>query len=469
MTGTGTQIGDSTEMKALGAVFRSSRSPGAPLYVYAASRNLIDERLIVLQWLGQVQYWAPRRRQRACRNPQVHYDPGEGNHSAKCLVRNIEYEDQRQAEQYPGKSIISEGITTSNHWQVPHSAIPWPSSGLRRVSVNSFGFGGSNSHCIIDDAHHTLEALSAKQSLTHLNPPAHTTLQESSYDVNDVPRKRSALEVSENLSNGVLNTTTSKQPTDGTAKSSVGVGVHVTEAYPHANGTTTPDALTKNNVYQLLVYSAREEAALKRIHQQNASYYDNLVQERPDMLRNLAYTLATRRSLMVWRSFAVGNAALPSHDIGLPDLKCVRSLSDSQLCLVFTGQGAQYAKMGLDLVEYPVFKATLTEADKVFRNLGADWSLFGMQFPNSVLPLSVRKKLLIRDQTNLNMESISICPSLASLSAPQFSSLFSNCSRASALTRLLWLVTLLGRSQPHTRLALYHLSLPAKSHITGGG
>lgn len=43
--------------------------------------------------------------------------------------------------------------------------MPWPDVGLRRISVNSFGFGGSNAHAILDDAYHTLEALYAVNGL----------------------------------------------------------------------------------------------------------------------------------------------------------------------------------------------------------------------------------------------------------------------------------------------------------------
>lgn len=45
--GTGTQIGDSTEIKAIGAVFRHVRSPKAPLYVWVTSPDLIHHSLIV--------------------------------------------------------------------------------------------------------------------------------------------------------------------------------------------------------------------------------------------------------------------------------------------------------------------------------------------------------------------------------------------------------------------------------------
>jgi acyl transferase domain-containing protein len=44
--------------------------------------------------------------------------------------------------------------------------------------------------------------------------------------------------------------------------------------------------------------------------------------------------------------------------------------------MVFTGQGAQWYAMGRELIEpYPVFKATLFEAESYLNDFGTDWSL----------------------------------------------------------------------------------------------
>jgi hypothetical protein len=40
--------------------------------------------------------------------------------------------------------------------QFPLKPTPWPTDGLRRISVNSFGVGGTNGHVVIDDAYHYL-------------------------------------------------------------------------------------------------------------------------------------------------------------------------------------------------------------------------------------------------------------------------------------------------------------------------
>lgn len=41
---------------------------------------------------------------------------------------------------------------TDCHFQVPTQCIDWPSSGVKRVSINNFGFGGANAHLILEEA-----------------------------------------------------------------------------------------------------------------------------------------------------------------------------------------------------------------------------------------------------------------------------------------------------------------------------
>lgn len=43
--------------------------------------------------------------------------------------------------------------------EVPTRLTPWPTDGLRRASINSFGYGGSNAHVIIDDAMNYLKGM----------------------------------------------------------------------------------------------------------------------------------------------------------------------------------------------------------------------------------------------------------------------------------------------------------------------
>jgi acyl transferase domain-containing protein len=219
--------------------------------------------------------------------------------------------------------------------QVSTECIPWPAQGLRRISVDSFGFGGANAHVILDDAYHTIEALSLIGN--------HRTLA--------YPPSLSG----SNVVNGT-NGTNGKNGTNGT---------HVT----NGNGKATPE-------YQLMTWSARDEAALKRMLQKYDEYLktSSSVHGDAQFLGDMAYTLAARRSLMAWRAFSIVNGL---ESIDLPAAKCERAARDAGLAFVFTGQGAQYANMGLGLLHYPVFKTTLLKIDSVFKDLGAEWSLFG--------------------------------------------------------------------------------------------
>ncbi|KAL9094755.1 MAG: hypothetical protein Q9165_003026, partial [Trypethelium subeluteriae] len=61
-----------------------------------------------------------------------------------------------------------------------------------------------------------------------------------------------------------------------------------------------------------------------------------------------------------------------------PQFKPVRLPGDKvpRIGMVFTGQGAQWYAMGRELIEaYPLFRSALQEAERYLREFGADWSL----------------------------------------------------------------------------------------------
>jgi acyl transferase domain-containing protein len=52
---------------------------------------------------------------------------------------------------YPER--INPAVTKAGpNLRFPLEPVKWPSSGVRRASVNSFGYGGTNAHVVIDDA-----------------------------------------------------------------------------------------------------------------------------------------------------------------------------------------------------------------------------------------------------------------------------------------------------------------------------
>lgn len=196
---------------------------------------------------------------------------------------------------------------------------------MRRISVNNFGYGGTNGHLILD-------SLSTyKQEL---------------------------------LDSGHINGESKHhQSTNGTNGINGFNGFHEPEdVKPHP---------------QVLTLSAKSKDSMV----QTLENLEQWISQSPDLgeeaLRNLAHTLSTRRSLFRWRSSLVG--------ISLPDIlsrlrsgrpQPTRSVNKSQNVFVFTGQGAQWFAMGRELmgIDSP-FSRSLKASEQILREFGASWSL----------------------------------------------------------------------------------------------
>lgn len=243
----------------------------------------------------------------------------------------------------------------------------------------------------MDDTYHTLETLSLKTGLHVIHSSQLLRPVETNGNTKDSTMQVHPREVDGLPTDGALKFELLRAKLNGTANISVDTPDKVTlrgaDLYPRANGATQLFTSTADCKYQLLVYTARDEAALNRVLRQYSKYYDDCILGSPKSLQKLAYILAARRSKLALRSFTVGDANSPSNAIGLPNSNCIRASLETQLCFVFTGQGAQYSKMGLELVQYPVFMSGLQEADKVFQAMGADWSLFGTSLLHSALSI----------------------------------------------------------------------------------
>ncbi|KAF5590970.1 polyketide synthase [Fusarium pseudocircinatum] len=215
---------------------------------------------------------------------------------------------------------------------VPTKSIEWPAEGLRRVSLNSFGFGGSNSHIVLDDALHYLQ----DRGLSGIH---HTSL---------IPRP-------------VTN----------------GSGVTNGDSAARTNGTNRTNGVANGHsdveLPKLLVWTAADEKAAKRTIGVYGNFHREKVFGTHKKLDCLASTLGARRSNMLWRAFSVvdGIAEQP-----LSLSKPIRSSEDIGLAFVFTGQGAQYINMGLGLEQYPVYRETLEKISEIYSSLGCSWNLF---------------------------------------------------------------------------------------------
>lgn len=198
---------------------------------------------------------------------------------------------------------------------VPTSAFPWPVQLLRRASVNSFGYGGTNAHAIIDGAADYLSSQGWKETQSLLR-----------------------------------------------------------------NG---------DNAYQrmrLFVVSANDDAALNRLRSQYcdhlasaiASNNPNAFEEESSYLDRLCYTLCERRTRFDWKAYVIASTIKELHEqLSLPTIPATRSGSTKPRTLfVFTGQGAQWARMGVELMQFPVFSGSVLGAERYLKDkLGCDWSV----------------------------------------------------------------------------------------------
>ncbi|EMD88582.1 hypothetical protein COCC4DRAFT_154765 [Bipolaris maydis ATCC 48331] len=178
---------------------------------------------------------------------------------------------------------------------VPVEPTPFPEDRCERVSVNSFGLGGSNAHVIVDSAR--------------------------SFNIPKRAIRDADLE---------------------------------------------PDA-------QLLLFSAGSAPSLKS----TITRYEDWVQkhaDEPEKISDLSYTLANRREHLAHRSFKVvgANETPASQGRKIPG-------QPVNLVMVFTGQGAQWPRMGRELLlrDDSVFQKTIRALDKHLRSISQppEWTI----------------------------------------------------------------------------------------------
>ena len=104
----------------------------------------------------------------------------------------------------------------------------------------------------------------------------------------------------------------------------------------------------------------------------------------PMDLSSLVYTLGQRRTPLKYRAGFVGDSAKSlcvQLQSKLPG-RLPRVVQAPKIGFVFTGQGAQWSKMGCDLMDkFPIYSSVLEELERQLRNFGAEWSLCGLSHP----------------------------------------------------------------------------------------
>ena len=232
----------------------------------------------------------------------------------------------------PNPAIDFEGA----HVEVVTQMTPWPCKPVRRASVNSFGYGGANAHCILEHPNSIVPGYSLfcyKQRLERddkLQTFAHLTERNTKIQDNQ--------------------SSTSDEPTPTWRSQPILV-----------NSTHT-----RARELVLLPFSGHEQYSLEA----NVAAIAKVANKYN--MADLAYTLSSRRSSFDQRAFVVLGTDSSVTGLNLDDLiYCKGSRSKiRRIGFVFTGQGAQWPGMGAALFkEYQVFRDTIEYLDKILATL----------------------------------------------------------------------------------------------------
>ncbi|ORY63304.1 uncharacterized protein BCR38DRAFT_475285 [Pseudomassariella vexata] len=329
--GTGTPVGDPIEVSALGRIFAAGRTDANPLLIGSIKSNM------------------------------GHSEPSSGIAGVMKAVLAIE------------RGVIPPtiGIETLNpnvdlkdgRLKIVQQSTPWPDLPIRRASINSFGYGGSNAHAIVESAETLLPGYRSK----------HQASKESAALV--VFANRNGL-TKKPLQNGDTNHSTANGhghvngngiiKANGTAN---GNG-HTNGTTQHiANGRSSQKGPQKSQY--LLPFSAHDEKTLRTNHGALASVSSHW------KLADIAHTLSVRRSLFQYRSFIITDASKAENGISekISTPFKVPATATPTIGFIFTGQGAQWPRMGAELMaEYPSCLATVRRLDNHLNDLDEGYS-----------------------------------------------------------------------------------------------
>ncbi|GAB0134290.1 t1pks [Epichloe bromicola] len=262
--GTGTKVGDPIEAHALHRVFGDGRTKRAPLFMGSVKSNIghVENTSGIISVI------------KACLMLEKGF-----------ILPNVNFEKANEAiplEQW--------------NFKVPVNLRPWPRD-KRFISINNFGFGGSNAHAVLERS-----------------PPSLVDL---------------------------------------------------------AGGSKGGP--------KLFVLCANDETSVKSMASQLGVY----LEQHPEVfekriLNDIAYTLSERRSHFPWR-LAITASSCNDLAISLNDGTSLpkRAVSNKfKIGFIYTGQGAQWAQMGRELMDaYPVFAGMMHAAAACLEKLGAQFSL----------------------------------------------------------------------------------------------
>jgi acyl transferase domain-containing protein len=342
--GTGTQVGDPIEAGAIAAAFNSSASNDQPVYIGSIKANV-----------GHLEAAAGMA----------------GLIKAVLMVENGVIPPAANFEKANPKIPLQEW-----NMRIATSLVPWPTTGVRRVSINAFGFGGTNAHVVLDDAYSFLRK-------SGLDAPHASNIAQDEGDtiLSDIDGSLTNGNSSE-YSNGV----SASNGIDFRLASSSGSthfnGVSLLNGIGSSHAAAATNELSPGSVFLI---STADEAGIQRIamklsqHLRSISTKSLSPSAESQYLNDLAYTLAMKRSIFKWKAFCIAGSLqdLVTNLQGQMSKPVQKARHTPKLGFVFTGQGAQWPSMGRALGIYPLYRLRIEEASTYMASLGSPWSLKG--------------------------------------------------------------------------------------------
>ncbi|CAG7951292.1 unnamed protein product [Penicillium nalgiovense] len=193
----------------------------------------------------------------------------------------------------------------------------WETIGPRRVSVNSFGYGGSNAHVIVEDA---------QGCLSNWGLDEHHT---------------------------IISATTNN----------------------HAETVLSSPLASLSRIFMVSGFDERTCA------QQMQALSNHIIDrghkaDQEKFLDDLAFTINERRSAFPWKAAVVGDTITGLATSLSQNVKARSAVRKPRLGFVFTGQGAQWAGMGKELLQaYPIFKMSILAIDKFLIDIAAPFTV----------------------------------------------------------------------------------------------
>jgi acyl transferase domain-containing protein len=140
---------------------------------------------------------------------------------------------------------------------------------------------------------------------------------------------------------------------------------------------------TSKTFPKLITWSAMTIKSAKCLTNEMALFLSSRAfEDQAENVESLVYTTSTRRSLLASKTFAVIDSLSDLSRLAILASEPVYERRDRELCFVSTGQGAQYAQMGIELRRYPIFLDRLKKASDSFAQLGCNWDLIGLYLQN---------------------------------------------------------------------------------------